>query len=109
VRSGDRLGLRATVALELGPDAREGRQRTVIVEREPDHILLLGFRVRLGRVFGKAVERHEASVLSLQPTAPVRRRGVADVGDGRPAGAVACPSASASSRGRPQYLDFVAK
>jgi len=47
---------------------------------------LLGLGVRLWRVFGKSVGRHQA-VLGLQPTSTVRRTGVADVGDGRSAGA----------------------
>ena len=39
VRPGDRLGLRAPVAFELGPDASEGEERPVVVEGEPDDIL----------------------------------------------------------------------
>jgi hypothetical protein len=36
VWTGDRFGLGATVAFELGPDASERGQRSVVVEREPD-------------------------------------------------------------------------
>src|SRR6267378_5928446 len=39
VRAGDRLGLGATVALELGPEPAEREQRPIIIEREPDDIL----------------------------------------------------------------------
>jgi len=38
VRSGDRHGLGAPIAFELGPDAREGEQRAVLVEREPNGV-----------------------------------------------------------------------
>ncbi len=40
MRAGDRLRFGATIALELGPDAGEGEQRPVIIEREPDDVLL---------------------------------------------------------------------
>jgi hypothetical protein len=65
VRTGDWLGLCSSVALKFGPDAREGRKRPIVVEREPDHVLLFRLRIRLGRVFGKAVERHQAPVFRL--------------------------------------------
>jgi hypothetical protein len=55
------------------------------VAGEPDDVVLFGFGVGLQRVFGKAVERDEAAVLRLQPSAMGRRR-VADVGHGRAAG-----------------------
>jgi hypothetical protein len=42
---GFRLG--TAVALELGPDPAESRQRPIIVEREPDDVLLLGRRIGL--------------------------------------------------------------
>jgi hypothetical protein len=41
--------------------------------------------VGLRRVFGKAVERHQAAVLRLHPAAPMRGGGVANIGDRRPA------------------------
>jgi hypothetical protein len=34
VRAGDRLRLRASIAFELGPEASEGGQRSVVVECE---------------------------------------------------------------------------
>jgi hypothetical protein len=37
----DRLRLRATVTVELGPDAGEGEQGLVVIEGEPDHVLFL--------------------------------------------------------------------
>jgi len=81
----NRLGLGPPVAVELCPDAGERAQRPVVVQREPDDVLLLGFRVRLWRIFSEAVERNKATVLGLEPNAPMRRRGVPDVGDRRPA------------------------
>ena len=56
-----------------------------LIEREPDDILFLGLRVRLRRVFGEAIGGDEAPVLRFQPPAPMRRSGVADVGDRRAA------------------------
>jgi hypothetical protein len=38
--------------LELRPDAGEREQRAVIVEGEPHHVLLLGFRARWGTMPG---------------------------------------------------------
>src|SRR5262245_45352777 len=66
MRPGDRLRLRAAVSLELGPDAGEHEQRSAVVERKPDDVLLLGLRVHLGRVLGEAVRRHKAAVLGPQ-------------------------------------------
>jgi len=57
VRSRHRLRLRAAITIERRPDAGEGEQRPVIVEREPDDILFPGLRVRLRRVLGEAVRR----------------------------------------------------
>ena len=74
MRTRDRLGLCATVALELGPDAGEGRERPIVIEREPDDVFLVGLRVRLGRVFGEAVEGYEAAVFRLQPASPIGGR-----------------------------------
>jgi hypothetical protein len=48
----------------LGPDAGEGEQWPILIQREPDDILL-GLRVRLRRVFSEAVGRDQASVLRL--------------------------------------------
>jgi hypothetical protein len=41
VGAGDRLGLRGTVALELGPDTGKAEQRPALVEREPDDVVFL--------------------------------------------------------------------
>jgi hypothetical protein len=87
VRSRYRLGLGASVAVELGPDAGEGCGRPIVIEREPNHILFLGLKVRLGRVFCETVDRHNAAVFGLQPGPPVRRRGVADIDHRLSAGA----------------------
>jgi hypothetical protein len=48
----------------LGPDAGEGEQWPILIQREPDDILL-GLRVRLRRIFSEAVGRDQASVLRL--------------------------------------------
>ena len=40
MRAGDRLRLGATVALELGSQSAEGERRAIIIECEPDDILL---------------------------------------------------------------------
>ena len=50
VRAGDRLGLGAAIALELGPDAGKGAERSIISQREPHDVFLLRLRGRLGRV-----------------------------------------------------------
>ncbi|MCP1776034.1 hypothetical protein ABIF65_006797 [Bradyrhizobium japonicum] len=34
------LGLRSAITLERRPDAREGEQQTLLIQYEPDHILL---------------------------------------------------------------------
>jgi hypothetical protein len=49
--TGDQLGFRAPVAFELGPDASEGERGPVLIEGEPNDILLFGLGVRLRRVF----------------------------------------------------------
>ena len=85
MRAGDRFRFRSAVALEVGPDAGEAGQGPIIIDREPDDVFLLGLRIRLRRVFSEAIERHQAAVFRLQPAAPVRRGGVADVGDRRSA------------------------
>ncbi len=69
VRPGNWFRLGAPVAIEFGPDAREGEQRPVLVQREPDHILLR-FGIRLGRVPGETVCGDQAAVLRPQPSAP---------------------------------------
>ena len=63
MRTWDRFGRGTAVALEFGPEAAEGEQRSVIVEREPHHVLFLRLRVRLRRVLGKAVGRDQTAVL----------------------------------------------
>src|ERR1700730_10984945 len=85
MRSGDRLWFRASVAFELCPDPGEGGQGPIIVEGEPNDVLLLRLWVCPRRVLGKAIERGQAAVFRLQPAAPVRGGSVADVGDRRPA------------------------
>jgi hypothetical protein len=78
-RNGFRLG--ASVSLEFGPDASERERRTILIEGEPHDVLLFGVGVRLGRVFREAVRRDQTAVLWLEPSPPVRRRRVPDVGD----------------------------
>ena len=84
MRPSDRLGLGATAAVERGPDAGEGEQRPILIERELNNIFLFSLGVGLRRVFGEAVGRHQAAVLWLQPAAPMRRRRVADLENGAP-------------------------
>jgi len=38
----ERLGLRAAIAFEFGPDTGEGEQRPALVEGEPNYVLLGG-------------------------------------------------------------------
>jgi hypothetical protein len=85
VRAGDRFGFRAAVAFVLGPDAGESAQRTVFIDCKPDNVLLFSLGVRLWGIFCKAIERDQAPI--FQPASPVRRRGVADIGDGKISGA----------------------
>jgi len=65
--AGDRLGLCAAVALVLGPDTGEGRERSIIIEPEPDDVFLFGLGVRLWRVFREAVERNKTTIFRLEP------------------------------------------
>jgi hypothetical protein len=62
----------------------EAEQRPALFERQPNDVLL-GLRIRLRRVFGRALGRRQAAVLRLKPTRPVRRGRVADVGARRSA------------------------
>jgi hypothetical protein len=92
-----RIGLGAAGAGPVGPDPGEGEQRSLRRKRELDHVLLACHRVRravhvLQRlwigdvvVFRKAGGRHETAAFGLQLEPPVRRRGVADVGNRRAA------------------------
>ena len=87
MRARDWLRLGAPIALELSPEPAEGEQRSVVVQREPNDVLLFRFRVWLRRVFREAVCRDQATIFRLQPAAPVRRGSVADIGDGKTASA----------------------
>jgi hypothetical protein len=60
MRAWDGFRLRATVALEFGSEDSEPKQRPAVVKCEP-HDVFLGLRVRLRRVFGKTVHRHQAA------------------------------------------------
>ena len=48
---------------------------------KPYDILFLGLGIWLRRILCEAVEGHEAAMLGPKPDAPVRRRGVANVGN----------------------------
>ena len=63
------------------PQAREGKQRPIVVEREPDRRLA---RLRIG-VFAERSRGRHAAVSRAERSAPVRARHVADVGDRVPA------------------------
>jgi hypothetical protein len=75
VRAGDRLRLGATIAFEFGPESAEGEQRAVIIEREPDDVLLLGLWVRLRRILRKAICWDKATALRFEP-APLTRASI---------------------------------
>ena len=86
MRTGDRLRFRSAVPVKSCPDAGKAKQRPALVAREPDDVLVFGLGVRLRRILGKAIGRHQAAVFGLEPGAPMRRGGIADVGHRRPAG-----------------------
>jgi hypothetical protein len=65
MRTGDRLRLRAAIAVEFSPDARKTKQRAAFIERKPDHVLFLGLRVWPGRILGEAIGGHQAAVLGV--------------------------------------------
>jgi len=67
VRAGDRLRLGATIAFEFGPDTGERERRAILIEREPDDILLFGLRVRL------LPRLHRSRVGDLNHQGPQRR------------------------------------
>lgn len=46
------------------------------------NVFFIGLRIRLWCVLSKTVGRNKTTTLRLQLAAPVRRRGVADAGDG---------------------------
>jgi hypothetical protein len=48
MRPRHRIRLRAAITVERRPDAGEGEQRAVVVEREPDDIFYFGLRARFG-------------------------------------------------------------
>jgi hypothetical protein len=60
------------VAPELGPEAAEGEQRRILIEREPNHILLFGLGVRLRGILRKAIRREEAPAFRFEPAPPMR-------------------------------------
>jgi hypothetical protein len=53
MRPRDRLGLRAAVAVEGRPDARKCERGAVLIERKPDHVLLLGLGLGFGAYSAK--------------------------------------------------------
>ena len=60
------------------PDAGEKGERPAIVEREPNR---RPRAVRQNLVFGEARERNDAATFDAEPSPPVRRGDVADIGD----------------------------
>jgi hypothetical protein len=106
VRAGDRLGLGATVAFELSPDAAKGCQRPTIVESEPDDVRFLSLGVRLGSVFGKAVlagTRQRFSGLSQPRQCGDDVLRMLVTGGPPVLGGAGCPSASKPVRARNRY------
>jgi hypothetical protein len=75
VGTGDRLRLRAALAFEFSPDADERKQGTVVIQRKRGPSFRR--RIRVWRVFGKAVGRNQAAVfrLELNNTAPAGEAG----------------------------------
>ena len=65
-------------ARPFGPDACEEGEWTILVSREPDRGAAL---VLLHPIFREAGERHEAAMLDPEPTPPMRRAEVADIGN----------------------------
>ena len=66
MRPRHRLRLRAAITVERRPDASEGGRRPVVVQREPDDVLALRFRVRLSAYSAKLLNgtRHRFSGFS---------------------------------------------
>jgi hypothetical protein len=80
-RSWDWLRFGPAVTVEGCPDAGKREQRSILIQCEPHHVFLLGLWVGLRRILGKAVGRDQAAVSRLQAHAPVKGRGVANIGD----------------------------
>ena len=77
---GDPIGVLALRAPHAGPgppDPREGEERPVLVEGEPDRRLA---RLRVG-VLAERRDRHEAAMGDPEPGPPVRARDIAHIGD----------------------------
>src|SRR5690606_21372784 len=76
----DRAFLFLPYTLPACPDAREGKQRLILIESEPVQRLALGLRIWLLPVFGEGSSGHNASAFDALPPPPVRRGKVADIG-----------------------------
>src|SRR5258708_15948733 len=70
MRPRDRLRLGATVALELGPDASERRERTIIVQREADDVFLV---MRFYQFAYPVIHKIHYIILSLETASGGRR------------------------------------
>jgi hypothetical protein len=107
MRPRDRLRLGATITLELGPESTNSGRSSLSANQTN---VLLRPRVRLRRVFGEAVGWDQAPALRFEPAPPMRRRGVANIGD-RPARAAeaAFPSASSPVRARCPHCERQAR
>ena len=62
--------------------SREGAQWLIVLQREPDHVLVC-LEVRLGRVFGKAVERLEVAISGSIASRANAARSYCDLGHRR--------------------------
>src|ERR1700677_4286335 len=68
VRTGHRFRLWAAIALERDPEAGEREQRTLVVDCEPNHVLLAGRGICFRHVFGTAAGWHKSTVFRLEPS-----------------------------------------
>lgn len=87
MRARDRLRFGVAIALELGPDADEGEQWPILIQREPDHVLLF--------VSGVGSGAHSAKLLAGISSRSSREEGGLIVG-GFARGCAAAHSFSAS-------------
>src|SRR5882762_344348 len=77
----DRISLRAAFAMPCAPHARKKCEWAAVVEREPSRRLLW---LRVG-VLAERRPWHDAAVCRPQPSPPVGRLHIANVGDRRAA------------------------
>ena len=83
---GDDVAAAATAQGRTGQQEREGKSHVgAYRKRESTRAMSGRHGIGLRRVFGEAVGGDQAAAFRFPPSAPVWRRGIADIGDGRPA------------------------